>query len=266
MPGQLRDSWPTVKAESYEHALHGRNRAVLLGCMSAAGRSFACVVKLYHRVENKDSYWIEWVSGRLAERIGITCPEQYVVEISQAMAAVIGGKTGEDAAASARPSFGTQYVRSTIPFPTDGGAIEEGLRASAAELAAFDVFIDNPDRRRENPNLLVDAREPGRLLAIDHDLAFSSFVTILIGAGTWPHDILAGHVLARRFGTKKPSLARVKAAISELSDGFLDHLLDETPPMWLTADAPARLSRVISKLKERRDSIDTWFPALEDWL
>lgn len=266
-PGEPLPDFPTVEAEHFERQLHGRNKAVLLGCMSATDGGVTCVVKLYHRLENKpSSYWTEWVAGVLAKKLGINSPEQLVVNISQEVASVIREQLSENASTSARPSFGTRYVTPNVQFINDSGALEEDLREAAGELAVFDVFIDNPDRRVENPNLVIDARNPRRLLAIDHDLAFSSFNTHLIGGGNWPFDLLGQHILKGRFGNNKPDLARVRHAIAGLSDEFLEGLPEATPSMWLGAAELTKLEKVVEKLKQRRDTIDSWFPTVERWM
>lgn len=247
----------TVHAEHFERSLSGRNRAVLLGCAGPSGEQVTAVVKLWHRLEQKEnSYWVEWVAGILAAKLGVNVPPRLVVQVSPEMAQVLTEALEEDAKTSARPTFGTEYVSPVVPVTGDGGALEEDLREAGAEIAAFDVFVDNIDRRLKNPNLLIDARPPRRMLAFDHDLAFSSFL-VPVFSSNWPLDILRDHVLAGRFGSKKPDLQRIRAAIQGLTDVDLDALVAETPPIWLAGSASTRLNTVIAKLKERRNSIDT---------
>ena len=67
----------------------------------------------------------------------------------------------------------------------NGDPIPPPLRQIAAEIIAFDVLIDNADRRPRHPNILYKNDE---ILVIDHETAFA--LTRLIGnpSGEWTVD------------------------------------------------------------------------------
>jgi len=261
--------FPTVKAESVEdYKFAGRNKSVLLSCVDDGGCGVRCVTKFRPLLESAhDAFWCEWVAGLIGDELGVPLPPRYAVEVSPTLAPVIARRAGKptDAAAFAGLHFGTEYVLHVGVVLDETFALEEHLREQAARIAAFDVFIDNPDRRKENPNCLLVASEGSRLLAIDHDLAFSGLLVHIFG-NSWPTDILSKHLFRGRFGTKTPDLADVQASLARLTDAFLDELPAQVPSAWLGGAAQANVAKVIAALKRRRDAIDDWFPEFERWV
>jgi hypothetical protein len=272
--GRRARGWPTVRAESVSgYEFQGRNLPVLLDCVTPEGAGLACVVKLAARLEQPDdALWSEWVAGRIADAVGIFVPRRYVVEISPTLSGLLAKhlkpKPGQTITPDeyAGPSLGVEYLRNVQPVPKEENALEEQLRVSAAEIAVFDAFIENLDRRPTNPNCLVHGTAPPRLVAIDHDLAFAGLWLPVIGGSTWPTDLLARHLFTRRFGKNRPSVSRIKTAIGGLSDEFLDGLPEDVPSGWLSAHASGKLTSVIRTLKIRRDTVDDWFSHVENWL
>lgn len=149
---------------------------------------------------------------------------------------------------------------------SDDVALDEAFRQAALGMAVFDAYIDNSDRKASNPNCLLEASSVPRLVAIDHDMAFSGLYLHIFGGGGWPMTLLKDHVFTRRFGQKRPDADRIRDKIASLSDAFLDSLADSVPPNWLGSSNEAKLRSVIRKLKERRDTIASWFPDVEAWL
>lgn len=266
-------SFPTVRAEAFERKeFGGRNRAVSLVCRTEDGTVLVCVTKLRGRVAPEAAFWIEWAAGLIADELGVFVPPRYVVEVSEGFARVLAKSLGGTAADYVGPSFGIEYVPNTTPVLDQGVALDAHLREPAAAVMVFDAFIDNVDRRRDNPNCLIEAHAGlgSRIVAIDHDCAFAGLYLPLIGQGGpvlgWPDDLMQKHVFLQRFGNSNPSIEAIRAKIAALSDAFLDGLTSKVPPLWLLGSADASLRRVIIRLKERRDTIDTWFPKVEKWV
>lgn len=262
------NSVPTLRAETVEtKRFGGRNRAVLLGCIDSKGDAITCVVKLAHRIEkrNTDLFWVEWVAGLLADRLGVPTPRRFIVDVSAPLATILGRVLAEGADDSIGLNFGVEFVRDAFIVPSEERALEAQYRDTAARIAAFDVFVDNPDRRKDNPNCLMHAGNSPGLVAIDHDLAFSGLYLPIFGA-RWPLDILATHVFTGRFGKNTPELRPIRASIQDLDDAFLEALPTQVPLPWLGPSAATKLTSVIAKLKERRDTVDAWFPAVETWI
>jgi len=94
---------------------------------------------------------------------------------------LVGGIAAPEFANLVRRSVGLNFGTKKLPpglntWPKDRG-IPVLVRALAAEIFAFDIIVQNPDRRRDNPNIQWKG---GELYIYDHDLAFS-FVVPTIG-------------------------------------------------------------------------------------
>ncbi len=270
-------SFPSVTASTLtKHQFKGRNKPILLNCFAGPTdlRGLTCVVKLRALIEQKEhTFWCEWVAGLLADELGVYVPPRYVVDVPKVVSVQIakwlhGDKVQDaDLTRYMGDAFGVEYLTPTQPIRKEEIALEEPFREDAACIAVFDAFIDNGDRLPDNPNCLLDASSVPRVVAIDHDLAFSGiYLHILTGGLPWPQSVLNPHLFTRRFGTKVPSVAGIKAKIAGLSDGFLDGLAGKVPPLWLGASAKSSLQLVIDKLKERRNTIEDWFPDVEAWV
>lgn len=176
-------------------------------------------------------------------------------------------KWRELASTSLGSTFGSMYWPGPLTQWTPNVLIPQELRAVALELVAFDVLIHNPDRRVENPNVLVSRQS---LLAFDHGDAFS-FLLPLLGSAIDPAvspalDILEQHVFARGLGQKIPSLDRFRAAVAAITDEDLDAIDRATPASWKVGLADGKSGTIVQVMRRRRDAIDIWLPQVEAWI
>jgi len=198
---------PPVPAEAevmHRRMSAGRNKPLLLGCRAASGELVDCVVKLSACLESVAPlpYLAEWCAAAFGQLLGISVPEAFQVEVTDAFARSLDPPWRDIALRSLGVAFGSRHraggfspwpARTLIPFD---------LREAAVELVAFDVLIHNPDRRIDNPNVLVSRDE---ILAFDHEMAFS-FVLPLLGAPDPVEDallpVLDQHLFARDLAEK----------------------------------------------------------------
>jgi hypothetical protein len=78
---------------------------------------------------------------------------------------------------SAGANFGTTHFGQGFQTIVLGAGFPKNLEEEAQNLVIFDLFIQNPDRTAEKPNMLSDGKH---LVAYDHELAFS-FSDVLFG-------------------------------------------------------------------------------------
>lgn len=245
----------------------GRNKALLLGCRTTAGAPVDCVVKLSACLGGTAPvpYLVEWCATVLGRLIGINVPEAVEVIITRDFAAVLPSPWRDLATSSLGSAFGSQFCPGFSQW-SPGSLIPQDLRPAATELLAFDILIHNPDRRAENPNVLVSRQS---LLAFDHGDAFS-FVWPLLGAPDPADDplleVLEKHVFARGLGKKIPSLERFQRAVEDISDDQLAALRQATPSCWQEGLAAGKLDRILEIMRRRRDAISTWLPKVETWI
>ena len=140
-------------------------------------------------------------------------------------------------------------------------AIPQTLRAQAAEIFAFDALIQNPDRRPENPNCLLD----GRSFAIfDHERAF--ITRGIIGwRPPWHLGALDGmkgpnrHVFHAGLQGTTPDFNRLMGAWQAISDARLREYRLALPLAW--SDAGGVAEETLGYIASVRDNIE---PALAE--
>jgi hypothetical protein len=246
----------------------GRNHALLIGARRDDDALVECVIKLPGLMENPALHpvpsLLEWMGAALARELGIYTPEPYEVIVTRAFAESIPrGELRPGAVRSVGSVFGSGFVRGTQIAPD---ILDASMRAAAAAVVAFDVFIHNVDRRRENPNLLLC---DGDLFAFDHAEAFA-FIWSVIGADPVTDSLtsmVANHALAlcvRKRGA--PDLGEFRARLAALSDARLDEIAAATPTSWQVALATGKLGQLLDILRRRRDAVDHWLPQVEAWM
>jgi len=175
----------------------------------------------------------ELLAALLARQLDIPTPEPMLVEIDPALAdGLADTELRQRIGGSAGLNFGCRLLTGGYETWPVGRAIPLSLRQAALELFAFDVLVQNPDRRREKPNLLWKGDE---LYAIDHEAAFS-FVYDILG-GTDPFDVsslpfLNGHVFFAQLRGKEHDLERFAGALDTVTDTRIQKMVEGLPPEW----------------------------------
>ena len=133
----------------------------------------------------------------------------------------------------------------------------DGL-STAIEIFAFDAFMDNSDRRKENPNLLVKGPD---FRIIDHELAFA-FADLFIaptppwaqGGLDWMKEGSRQHIL---YPALKSSLnintEQIRERWLNLKDTDLNQIPKDLPDTFKPVEAHAE--KVVERIKAVRDNI-----------
>jgi len=240
----------------------GRTKPVILGCQNADGSDAGeFVVKLGSEVEAQGgSSCFEVFGILLAQHFDIATPEAVIVRIDERLASAIpveyGGAAGR-IRKSAGLNFGTKYLPGYRTWP-HGQSIAAPLRTAALELFAFDALIQNPDRGADRPNLLMGN---GRILAIDHDSAFS-FV-LALGGPVDPCDLhelpfLAKHVFYGPLKGRDMDLEQFRGRLVTLHTR-IGEILAAAPPSW----QPSYSDKVESHLRAAASKANRFCEAIE---
>jgi hypothetical protein len=137
------------------------------------------------------------------------------------------------------------------------------MRPVASGILLFDAIIQNPDRRVENPNCLVQGNE---LRIIDHELAFMHRM-ILFWQAPW---LLGGmkefetpgrHIFVNELKGALIDFASIKSRWTALSDARLQEYAEAIPPEW--AAAHADMDAALKLIADARDNIDGCLRELE---
>lgn len=129
-------------------------------------------------------------------------------------------------------------------------------RQCAFEILAFDAFVENPDRKPSNPNLLVNGEE---LRIIDHELSLK-VRGIFPRPRPWRQggmEWLTGpdcHVFLGRLRSRDLDFDAVRAAWLAVNDDCLSDYEASLPMEW--NDAAAFIEAAISHVRMVRDRID----------
>jgi hypothetical protein len=192
----------------------------------------------------------------LADDLDLPVPQSFLVEITDDFARAVSDR---EVATSIRKSCGFNFGSRKLPpqFSTwpVGRPIPLALRATAAELLAFDGLVQNPDRHWNNPNCLVRGDE---LAIFDHDLAFSFLAGVIGSKPPWqtggmdflrfkPHR----HVFFDGLQGTAVSFGRLVGAFESIDQRRLSEYSKALPGQWRSgAHAAERIVAYIGQLKE----------------
>jgi len=243
---------PIVKAKAFlGRAKSGRNRPPILQCL-AGEDTFEFFVKLRNGKEtSKSSLIFELLGAQLAERFGLKTPDPSIVLITREFCEslmdpqereVLQKNIGANYGSKLLVGYGSSFSNERLT-PAE--------RFRAAEVFAFDALLQNPDRTRINPNLLIRGSD-WRL--IDHELAFS--FSRDIGVSGWGKDalprIMREHIFWGPLRGKEIALEKFEVRFHEItSRGDLNELFAELPRDWIAGDEDV-LEKIENHFKEVR--------------
>jgi hypothetical protein len=132
---------------------HGRTKPCLILCKDAADTEHEVVVKWRAGMDLKEIGLVcELVASLLADDLDLPIPKPYTVEVEAEFHHAIGNTA---VSALAKNSVGLNFGSQKLPpgFSTwaKDKPIPMAMRPLAAEIFAFDVLVQNPDRRRTIP-------------------------------------------------------------------------------------------------------------------
>lgn len=140
--------------------------------------------------------------------------------------------------ASGGENFATVHMKEVAP-PPFAENLSRKAREMAAEIFAFDLLIQNPDRRVENPNLFWDHSQ---YIIFDHEQALA-FSMILGGSGITPWDFTGAtyskaHFFRRSLSEADLTLDRMMGKLRGCNPDRIDSMMNEVPRAWVTEEMP----------------------------
>lgn len=246
---------PIAKATTFIKSLpSGRTRPCLMICEDESGTRHEVVVKLRYGPESTTRGLIcELSASLLAVDLDLSVPSPFLVEIDSDFYKAISDAT---LAARFRDSrglnFGSQYLSPGFSTWPQDKSIPQSMIQDAAEIFAFDILIQNPDRRKDKPNLL---RRGDELYIVDHEMAFSFLRALEPDKHPWlglGMDYIKDHVFYRELKGKDLSLDRMQGALEAIHDWRLDMLARSMPTDWQPEndDTMSRIREYIGKARD----------------
>ena len=191
----------------------------------------------------------ELVASLLADELGLSTPAPAVIELTPRLAqslSAIDANVAQVVSRNVGLNFGSEFLAGGyITWPI-GKSIPTSLEGTAAEIFAFDAFIENPDRRIDKPNLLWRNDE---IFVIDHEMAFSSLYALSSSDNDYNvdganFDFLILHVFFNQLKEKGISLTRFVGALSALSDEVLEQVTSQVPQEWNSENLQKMMGRL----------------------
>lgn len=192
----------------------------------------------------------ELLCSLLAREIGLTVPAPFVVNLSPEFLAGVP-KTAQDLV---RRSLGLNFASESAPpgfslVPPEP-RVPLALQPSAAEVFAFDIIMQNCDRKADNPNLLWDR---SRIMLIDHERALG-----FVREGPAPSlnslelDRYYDHVFYPAVSPKDTQFQRFAEALGGLSELRMKELFGKIPKAWKVDEDLAKVRNHLSWVVENR--------------
>jgi hypothetical protein len=218
----------------------GRTSPALFSCEDESGMAAGeYVIKLRGSVQ-RTGLLKELLGNKLASHFGLSVPEPALVMLDRSLASLIASSNQAKAAvieASVGLNFGSRVLMGFSTWPVDR-KIPSVIWQTAVNIFAFDALVQNPDRRFDNPNLLVNG---DNVLIFDHEIAFSFLFDILPSPTPWLLDhqqYLTNHVFYHQLKSQDIDLTDFTSCLTGLSDDVLDGIFAEVPPEWNNEDSP----------------------------
>ncbi|MCA3069436.1 MAG: hypothetical protein ING90_08630 [Rhodocyclaceae bacterium] len=247
----------------------GRTRPFLLECENRVGRSVAVVAKFTSAQLAVEGLVREAFGAMLAADLGLPVPECFCVTLSPEFVAAVSTMYSADGAALAAAvpiGFGSTMLPNGFAAWMPERRVPMSMQQAAAEIYAFDLLIQNPDRRPENPNLQVKGE---RFAIFDHELAFVT-EGVLFWAPPWTPGALNAtgsvgtHLLFPSLRGTRPDLTRLATAWEAIDDERLTAYRASLPPQWTASTQAAHTAdTVIDFLHDLRQHIG---PAMREIL
>jgi hypothetical protein len=241
----------------------GKTKPMLLACTALDGNGVEVITKVSAGCERGVGGLIaEAITAMLAADLDLPVPEPFLVRLDQKFIdtwpdAEVRGLAKKSAAVG----FGSKKLpNGFVTWPMDK-AVPPHLRATAAEILAFDILTLNDDRRPSNPNCLCDGNE---FAIFDHELNF--LIDGVIGRKPpWEPGSLEyfcrprAHLFSDSLRGREFSLDRIAGAWEGTTDARLTEFQGALPTEWSADNATAE--KILGYIKKVRDNVQ---PALAE--
>jgi hypothetical protein len=246
----LPETWEAIRLD---HILKsGRTHPVVLDCIHPdKNEQRLMVVKALGPKEITETGLICEMFGNLVAReLGVVTPEPALVNISTQMADALRPRLREPFQPGI--AVGSEFIRAgmTSVLPYSNLTPEE--MKQAADLYAFDLLTQNPDRMSSNPNCAFIGKD---IFAYDFESCFSFIYAILTAEQPWEvskHGWARKHIFYSSLHKKEVNWKPFLNATSLLTEVKIDELISLLPGTWHSKTIKIRghLLVVAAHLKE----------------
>jgi hypothetical protein len=235
----------------------GRTHPILVGAEDASGKRWEVVVKLRGPEMGTKAQVAELIASPLAEELGIDVPKAAVVEIPAEFGAIVPVAQAAAVRGSTGANFGSVHLGTSFTTWAVGRTPHGVQRDQASAIFAFDLLVQNPDRRAVNPNLWARSDKLG---VYDHEQAFSFLHLPILGGPSHPWVLadqatkfrfMENHVFYATLRGGRVDLGPFETKLAALSDEVIQGLVDPVPPDWRMGDDLCK--KIVDYLREARE-------------
>lgn len=245
----------TLKATAFLNAFKtGRTCPYLMLCADANGNQSEIVVKLFTGKESSRTGLVcELMTALFARDLDLPVPEPFLVEIDSGFHA---GVADQEHAKRFREgvgvNFGIKFLGPGYMTWPQERSIPGSLLQDAAEIFAFDLIVQNPDRRKDKPNLL---RKSDELAIFDHEMAFSFLYALVRDEYPWDGKGMGfakDHIFHLELKGADFSWDRIQGALESIDDHRLGMYVAAIPDDWRQdrKDAPEQIQGYLVKARD----------------
>ncbi len=239
-------------------AVVGRTCPLILNCEAVDGSVVPVYVKFSASCEQREVHLArEVLAACFGGDLGLPLPEPYLVDIPDGWSEVLPEPHRDVVSRSSKVAFGSRMVTGGYSAWTSDTRVTESMVSTLSDIFAFDALIQNPDRRPENPNCLVNGE---KIRIIDHEMAFSHRLSLgwrppwVKGGLNWlerknSHIFMSG---LKRHGAE---LQNVEQRLGAINAQRLENYRDALPIQWANAgvdvdSAMLLIGNVLSNIPE----------------
>jgi hypothetical protein len=244
-----------VQAEEFHgFQTSGNSRPARLTCRRTNGSRLDVFAKFRGGVRNGTfGLCVELLCADFARALGLAVPASFFLEVSPEFVRAAPREAYDLLHRSSGLNFASEALKSGFSVIPPEPRIPIALRRRAAEIFAFDVLIQNFDRKRDNPNLLWNRTN---IFLIDHESALHPTYSSEEAPNltSLALDNFYDHVLYSSLSSSDCSLNMLSNALGEITVGTLDGWFDAVPEEW-RSDALLRVRRRFEWIIEHRSEV-----------
>jgi HipA-like kinase len=206
----------------------GYSRPARLTCSRIDGSKVDVYVKFMGGIRNREfGLGAELVSSLLARELELSTPTPFIVNVSAEFHAGVPKAAQDLINRSLGLNFGSESAPPGFSVVPPHPRVPLGLRPAAAEVFAFDIIVQNYDRKTDNPNLLWDRT---KIVMIDHEGALSPLLSNTAPSfGALELDRFYDHVFYSAVSPGDAEYGRFTEALGRISTSRLDKILGAVP-------------------------------------
>lgn len=245
----------------------GRTCPCLMVCADQEGNEIEAVVKLASAGEFTITGLIcELMASLLAKDLDLPVPAPFLVDVDPDFhQCITDSALASRFHRSAGKNFASKFLGPGYVTWPQGRSISGPLVQDAADIFAFDLIIQNPDRRKDKPNLLCKSDE---LAIFDHEMGFSFLYAIRSDEYPWEGkgiDYAKEHVFYGGLKGRTLQFDRMQGAFEAIDDRRLEVYIESVPDSWQDASGNAA-NRINEYLMKARDNNKKLFQRIREVL